>query len=117
MRRTPTLVAAMLILAGCGSKSDEDKVRDTARQLAADGHAHRWGDFCAKTTNPDDCTKTLASLKAIGVDAAEFIPSDDTADRMKITINGDRATIDSSAASDAEYVRRSDHWLFVWKGD
>lgn len=108
------IIIATAIMVGCGSQSDEDQVRDTAQQLAADARAHRWGDFCSKTTSPDDCVEALAGAEALGVDVADYVPSDEAAKNMKVTVEGDRATVDATAAKDAEYVRRGDRWLFVW---
>jgi hypothetical protein len=114
---TAIAVVAIVGVAGCGGgTSDEDQVRESAKQLAGHAREHEWGDFCAGTTEPDECTKALAGLEAIGVDAADYIPSDEVADRAKVTVNGDRATMDATADEDAEYVRRGDRWLLVWKG-
>jgi hypothetical protein len=109
------LAMAVSLLVGCGGSTPEDQVRDAARQIAEDGRANRWGDFCAATTDPDQCQVSAAALKAAGVNAAEFIPSSDLLENATIKVNGDRATVDATAGEDAEYVRNGDRWLFVWR--
>lgn len=116
MKRLAVLAVLATFAAGCGSSpSDEDRVRDTVRQRLADAHAHKWGDYCAATTKPKACSEAVASSMALGVDPAELVPSDRLIDNMRITVNGSRATVDATAAKDAEYVRRGDEWLSVWQ--
>jgi hypothetical protein len=107
-------IIMLLALAGCGETSDEDQVRDAARQLGEHAQAHQWGDLCAATTEPDKCREALLMLEALKVDVNDYIPSSDLVDDAKVTVDGDRATMDATAAEDAEYVRRGDRWLLVW---
>jgi hypothetical protein len=93
-----------------------EQVRSSVRQLVADAHAHRWGDYCAASTNPDKCQGAIATAKALGVDAAEFVPSKDVLENMRVTVHGDRATVDATAGKDAQWVRRGGRWLWVWTG-
>lgn len=115
MRALTILIAAAALIGCGGGPSDEQQVRDTAKQLAEHGRESRWGDFCALTTDPDGCMEALAALEAAGVDAAEFIPSDELADKMTVRVEGDRATVDGTEGEDAVYLRRGGDWLYVWE--
>lgn len=116
MRALIAVALAAVLVAGCGSgQTDEQQVKDTVLELAEHGREHRWGDFCALTTNPDGCAEALVMLEAAGVDAGEFIPSDDVAEEMTVRVDGDRAVVDATAGEDAEYVRRGDGWVYVWR--
>jgi len=117
-RALVTLLAAAAVFAGCGGEPNDpaSQVRSAVRQLVDDAHANRWGDYCAASTDPEKCQAAIATAKAMGVDTAGLVPSEDVVDGMRVTVAGDTATVDATAAKDARWVRRHGRWLWVWTG-
>ena len=92
MIRIISALTCATALAGCGGSqtTPADQVRDAAKQLSADIRASRWGDACAATTNPDQCTEQVTTATAMGINVADLIPSDDSLlEHAKIIVNGD----------------------------
>jgi hypothetical protein len=111
-----SLAVPLILLIGCGDKlSPSEQVRQTATELAEDGRAGRWGDYCSGTTDPLACEQAVMQSVTIGVNPSSFFPSEDVLDGMRVKVNGARAVVDATAAEDAVYVRRGDRWLFVWQ--
>jgi hypothetical protein len=108
-------LVALALLAGCGETSPAEQVRQTATDLAEDGRAGRWGDYCSGTTDPLACEQAIVESVAIGVNPSSFFPSKDVLDGMRVKVTGTRAVVDATTAEDAVYIRRGDRWLFVWQ--
>lgn len=114
-RRAPGVLAASLLLLGCGGSgaSDEDRIREANKRFVQDVRERRFADACGRTTGPAACERALASF---GAAIDELVPSDLEAqiDGGRVAVQGNSATL-TVGSEVTEMLKRDGRWLIVYE--
>lgn len=117
MKYAASALAALLLAAGCGGSSDQDKVRDTARQSIEAQLSDHPERACQYVVDHDACVSGVATARALKLDVAAIVgyPKDWRArlDHAKITVKGDTATMSAinGGGTPTRFIRRDGQWF------